>query len=237
MMKFVDISAATLQGTRDYQEDSFYVGPHGLVVCDGMGGHEDGGLASQAACSSIADRIQDQSATAVPQRVFADALQAIDKSPAGYYSGTTASYAQIVGGELVCSHVGDSPIWVLDGSGTSLLRFYPHNVSGEAYRMGRIASLDRASASPLSNRITSYLGPRVRAPDKIETDRFTAQAGMVVLVASDGLHCLSEEEILGYMAEALHGASCESVVLKLCDEVSQSPALSDNTTFVLGKVG
>jgi serine/threonine protein phosphatase PrpC len=118
---------------RDHNEDSHFIDPEAgiFVVCDGMGGHAAGEVASAIAVQTVREawasdetqKVADQWLQrgtpeahkrllhAVTQGVVAahDAIIAETKADRGKTGmGTTIVGAMVVGGEMVFAHCGDS---------------------------------------------------------------------------------------------------------------------------------
>lgn len=116
---------------RTVNEDSMFLDEklELFLVCDGMGGHTNGALASQMAVRSIVDTTKSEAAIQSSQEQLVLGLQAANKSVYSHASnnpdchgmGTTAVGARIDGNRLQICHVGDSRLYRLRGPSLQLL--------------------------------------------------------------------------------------------------------------------
>lgn len=91
-----------------------------FVVCDGMGGHAMGEVASQVICTTICDYWKSASADSDVEMVlkesFVKASEALDAKADvlnHVEMGTTMVLAAIVGNKLIVAHCGDSRCYLL----------------------------------------------------------------------------------------------------------------------------
>jgi protein phosphatase len=128
--KVEGIAGATDPGRRENNEDTFAYDPEGLygIVCDGMGGHEGGEVASNLAVQSLeqsANSLAQQALSALQIRQgLADALyqanqqifELNEQQGRDRYRkmGTTAVAYCLTGPLLHLAHVGDSRIYLID---------------------------------------------------------------------------------------------------------------------------
>lgn len=132
----------TTKGARDENEDAAAVLPRGIIVCDGMGGHEAGAEASGVLVRKFREGapIEDFAREAAS---WVGAIPHDGSKP----PGTTCSVACYHEGKLVGIHVGDSALFLLpqdpsrpmkrltpsDSLGETILKNSPDAVGG-AYR-------------------------------------------------------------------------------------------------------
>ncbi|GIW05344.1 MAG: hypothetical protein KatS3mg060_0149 [Dehalococcoidia bacterium] len=170
-----------------------------LVVCDGMGGHAAGEVASQIAVETILttyyDAASEDPADALVQaiqlanaKIFEQASQRPDQRG----MGTTCVAVVIRGDELTIAHAGDSRAYLLrDGALTRLTR--DHSLVEEWVAKGMLPA-DQADQHPMANVITRALG---HAPEvQVEIRREAAQAGDVLMLCSDGLSGRIGEDVM-----------------------------------------
>ena len=170
--------------------------PNVFIVADGMGGHNAGDYASRYAVETVVDEIG-ASFEKNPVRILGNAIEKANtlireraQEDAAYNGmGTTMVIATCMGKYLEVANVGDSRLYVINDKIEQVT--LDHSLVEEMVRMGGI---DRESARnhPDKNIITRAIGAR----DYIETDFFSMelQAGDIVLLCSDGLTNMMEDE-------------------------------------------
>ncbi len=190
---------------RDHNEDYFQIVPElGLhVVCDGMGGHAAGEVASQTAVTSIQRFIAEKKEALTKfdgsERALAELAQLLnqaliyasktvfdvasgDKGKHGM--GTTCVALMTVGDKGLMANVGDSRLYLArDGKLYQLST--DHNFMNEAVAQGML-SLEQAALSPHAQVLTRAVGtqPTVCADMLV----FDILPGDTFLLCSDGLH-------------------------------------------------
>jgi len=202
---------------RKLNEDNFLVDPQTslFAVCDGMGGHNAGEVASKLAIETLAAFIRKSAGeekditwpyglekelsfeanrlkTAIKlanKKVF----KAADNREEYTGMGTTVVAALVAGSVLTVGSAGDSRCYLLSRGQLRQLTRDDSWVSA-AWAEG-ILSSEEIERHPLRNVITKAVG----AKDSLEVDvvEHTLSPGDVALLCSDGLHAMiSDEEIL-----------------------------------------
>ncbi|MBX3250690.1 MAG: cyclic nucleotide-binding domain-containing protein [Myxococcales bacterium] len=188
--------------TRGHNEDFFLSDPElGLfVVCDGMGGHAAGELASRMTAETVREVIgagvdeamdvaSEQLRAAVEranQRVFE--LGVADRTKRGM--GTTCSALLVRGGKAALAHVGDSRLYLRRGGELHVLS-HDHTFLAEAVRQG-VLTPEQARESEHGNIVTRAVGPQERV--LVDVLVFDVLPGDVLLLCSDGLHQYFEDD-------------------------------------------
>ena len=179
---------------RDHNEDSLVVAPPLYVVCDGMGGHAAGEVASEIAVDVIASRAPDHADAAALGQAVEEANLAIIKAAregvgrAGM--GCTCTAAILEKERLVIAQVGDSRAYLLhQGKLQQLTR--DHSLVADLIEAGQITEAE-ARVHPQRSVITRALGsdPRTQ-PDLFEIN---VEAGDRLLLCSDGLSTMLEDD-------------------------------------------
>ncbi len=233
-------------GGRANNEDAFAIHRDNnlLVVADGMGGHQNGEMASASACQSLA-----ASATAAVAsfdstdaaktwlcQALQDAHQAVVKlnnNQSGLQRmGTTATLSLIQGSKLLVAWVGDSRVYRLRGSTLDLVND-DHVVKYELWRAGQLSNEEWNSyrRGYTTNVITRSLGSAY----KLEVDfrEVEIAAGDVILSCSDGLNnSLTEDQLIAILSS---GKSAQVMVEELIKAALAAQA-RDNVTAVVAVV-
>ncbi len=202
MLRVAEQYAGTDTGRqRRANEDSLLARSPLFVVADGMGGAQAGEVASRIAVESFQPGLQGQSQPELELATMAQAANArihelshSNAEQAGM--GTTLTAIYVGEQEVAIAHVGDSRAYCLrDGE---LVRLTDdHSLVDELMRQGRLTP-EEAIEHPQRSVITRALGPEGTV--EVDTRSFSARAGDVYLLCSDGLTTmLSEDEILALL--------------------------------------
>ena len=178
---------------RSHNEDSFLAQAPTFAVCDGMGGHAAGEIASSIAVATIAEHApshaDDLLLGAAVESANAAVIEgaAVGKGKVGM--GCTASAVSIELDKMAVAHVGDSRVYLLH-NGALVRLTHDHSYVEELVDAGEITA-DEARVHPSRSVITRALGSD---PD-MYADHFTidVSAGDRVLLCSDGLSSMVED--------------------------------------------
>lgn len=168
-----------------------------FVVCDGMGGHAAGEIASQLGAETIRDAYY-----AAPEKDIINALaHAVDQANQAIYSharehpeltgmGTTCVTLVLAGGRAYIVNIGDSRAYVARNGKLRQIT-QDHSWVAEQVRVGLLTE-QQARTHSHRNVITRSMGtqPNVTADLFIET----MHEGDRLLLCSDGLHGYVEED-------------------------------------------
>ena len=200
-------------GQRDNQEDSIFpseeqasVDNRLFILCDGMGGHESGEVASQTVCQALSDYIQKNFPA---DEVFTDAqlrealavanarLEEKDNG-AAKKMGTTLTFLYLHRGGATVAHIGDSRVYHLRPKTDEILyRTRDHSLIYDLFDVGEL-TLQEMETSPNKNIITRVMMPGQEQAPKADIVHITdIKPGDYFYLCSDGmLEEMSDVEII-----------------------------------------
>jgi protein phosphatase len=188
--------------------------PFGLyIVADGMGGHQYGEVASNAAIRSVAGYIikkfhpylfhingepMEESFQEIMQAAVREAQRSIQKEAPG--SGTTLTAALVVGQQVTVAHVGDSRAYFIQQDGRVETITRDHSLVKRLEELGHITP-EEAANYPHRNVLYRALGQG----EILDPDIFTMgfpQTGYL-MICSDGLWgVVTEQDLVRSIIEA-----------------------------------
>ncbi|MCU0490203.1 MAG: Stp1/IreP family PP2C-type Ser/Thr phosphatase [Chloroflexaceae bacterium] len=223
--------------TRETNQDCFGIGyaPPGsqnaelLVVCDGMGGHSAGDVASRMGVETILEyyRTNGGQAAELLESAFNEANRRIISAGRGNM-GTTGVAALFEGDQVVVANIGDSRAYLIrNGELRQITR--DHSLVGDQLAAGLLTP-EEARQSNIRNIITRALGHQHSA----DTDIFaeTVQPGDTILLSTDGMHGLVEDSEI---AEVITTLSLEDAIHQLVDLANERGG-TDNITVTAARV-
>ncbi len=234
-------SSSNVGRVREHNEDAYeylhYSGGDALIVCDGMGGHAAGDVASGIARSAIAaalvkDHYQD------PRELLYRALETAHEqvlamaSSAGGRSGmgTTAVVALIRDASLFVGHVGDSRAYLVrDGLTSQLTR---DQTRVQAMVDSGLLTEAAAKAHPDAGVLSQAIGqPRGLLPFVTpEREGIPVRAGDLIVLCTDGVYdALEHQEFTTLTACRSAAHAAETLVSVAVERDGQ-----DNATAVVG---
>jgi PPM family protein phosphatase len=211
-----------------------------FIIADGMGGHEDGEVASRIAIEKMASYVIDKlflpsiSVTNHQldnsiQEVLRDgaisAHQAIKHNAKG--SGTTLTTALVIDDQLTLAHIGDSRAYLIEPDWRIKLLTHDHSLVKRLEEIGQITS-EEASRHPKRNLLYRALGQG----DQIEPEvtSYHIYPRQMLLLCSDGLWgVLPEAEVVQLIQASLEPQIvCQSLV-----DAANSAGGPDNISVIL----
>ncbi len=191
------------KGKKPNQEDSLFPlageatqDTRVFLVCDGMGGHENGEVAS--AC--VADTIGQLTSTIPPcttgemRNAFEDALakayhnlDALDNSESEKKMGTTLTFLALCTDGVLVAHIGDSRVYQLRPGKGIVFQTRDHSLVNDLIASGEISE-EEAMSHPQRNVITRAIQPHQDYPAKATYNALTdIRKGDVFFMCCDGV--------------------------------------------------
>lgn len=212
-------------GRKDNQEDNVYPSGKNLtidnrffVLCDGMGGHDNGELASDTVCHALGNYFE----TNVPNDgiitvdYFKDALayayDELDKQDNGAVKkmGTTMTCLYLHKKGYLVAHIGDSRIYHLRPANTDLAngrlgiiyQSSDHSLVNDLLKAGELTE-EEAISFPQKNIITRAMQPNLERRYKADVFSFSdIQSGDYFFLCSDGvLEQLTNERLCEILSD------------------------------------
>lgn len=209
-----------------------------LVICDGMGGHAAGHLASSIALESFVQALDaDGSRGADAARLTEASKQAntavheaARENPAWRGMGSTLVAVGIRGEDLVIANVGDSPAYLWRGGEWTLIS-QDHSWPAEQVRLGLIKP-EAAVDHPYKHRLTRAIGVWEHIP--AFSNRLQVREGDLVVICSDGVETagVSVDEMGDHLAQGELDEGIRAVIER-CRELGAP----DNITIAAARVG
>ena len=196
---------------RDHNEDSLIVASPLFAVCDGMGGHEAGEVASEIAADTLAELAPTNADSAALGKAVEAAntaiIDAVAEGRGREGMGTTCTAAIIEGERLVIAQVGDSRAYLLSGGKLQQIT-RDHSLVADLVEAGQMTA-EEARTAPNRSIITRALGT---APDTVpDLYELNVKSGDRLLVCSDGLSgMLTDKEIEKVLCEVRDPQDCAS---------------------------
>ncbi len=237
---------------RDHNEDAYVSDPaiRLFAVCDGLGGHAAGEVASHTACEIVRDHIRTHRNTidtygitptittrnralqVVTEAVEAACQHIYQQSQADPYQrgmGCTIALAVLTEETAIIAHVGDSRVYLVRQQLAHLLT-EDHSRVAEQFRKGQLSAAE-VSRSPGSSALTRALG--IQPEVEIETLTLELADGDRLILCSDGLSDLLTTHEISEYGSTKH---LPSVPRNLVD-LANTRGGYDNITVIAVEVG
>jgi protein phosphatase len=217
---------------REHNEDTYYADADlGLwLVADGMGGHENGEVASALARDTLVDAIRRgetlaQSIQLADEEIIRHSNRRTQALPMGT---TVAAIRMKPDDSFEVAWVGDSRVYLWDGQLRQLSQ--DHSYVRELIEQGAI-SPEQARTHPHRNVVTQALGVTDPQNLRVETVAGRLEPGQQVLLCSDGLTEEVEDSMIGQIlgrADLSAQEAVDHLILAALDGGG-----SDNVTVVI----
>ncbi len=231
------------QGLRENDEDAFRYGAIDdnaafYVVCDGVGGAQKGEVASELACSTIAEYLQQHPFSSCPEHetYIKKMLESVDLAFDRYFvdhpkakgMGTTLTLLLLFPNQAIIAHVGDSRIYYVRKNQV-LYQTRDHSLVNELMENG-IISEEETESHPMKNVILRAIqGASVKSS---KADIHTINQiipGDYFFLCTDGiLEGISSNELVLILNSSVPDADKAEEIKKRCENLSR-----DNYTAIL----
>jgi protein phosphatase len=236
-----------IQGERDYQEDSFSIKELGdeklLLLCDGMGGHVGGKQASSLSVEEFVQGFSLHINSPIYKRLETGLTtaniaiqQKVSQSAELKGMGTTLVAVHVSGDTIYWVSVGDSPLWLVRENQIQRLNA-DHSLAGVFKKLvdqGQMTAQDAASDPKRHALLSSVSGDEIKHVDLRES-AFELKQGDCLLLASDGLETLSDDDIIRLVA--VNGKPEKTVALLLDAVRTYKKSQQDNATVIVYRHG
>lgn len=192
MINAINKSSFCDKGIRENNEDYIIQKDNVCILCDGMGGHGHGEIASKTIAESVMSYLISLSTVVYTEDDFQKALDfalselnAQDTFDSERKMGTTLVVVAINPSHLLIGHVGDSRCYVFDEHTQILFRSKDHSKVAEAVE-AEILTEEEAWSNPNKNILTRCV---IAGKDKviIEIDKIRIYGKNRLFLCSDGV--------------------------------------------------
>jgi serine/threonine protein phosphatase PrpC len=237
----VTIGNAQYIGTRDEQEDSFATAENNnyilSVVADGMGGYDNGKLASNITINTFVQEFTSTLDIHPIENFFVNAAKAcnravLDKAK-GKRMGCTLVSAIVSEGCLYWASIGDSAIMLFkDGEIINLNKKHVYKeVLENKFISGKITE-EQLLNDPMKKRIHSYIGIEVLKDIEISEKPVKLRFGDKVILCSDGVYnSLPEIELENILSKPIHPINTAEEIIDAIKAKNYSR--QDNATVIV----
>lgn len=253
----LEIASGLYQGDRDYQQDSietYVIEPEKLicsVLSDGMGGHKYGNLASRAIVSSCIKSLKAARAdittdiSKIPSILRASATAAnrrlstiVHEQTSNETMGGTLVVFIIADGKLFWCSVGDSPMYLLRDSKLRQLN-ENHSLGQGLSDLAKLGRINAKTAAVMASKstLTSVLNGKKLSQMDCPSEPFKLRKGDLVLLASDGIETLTQDEIAELLNREKDGSAAEICSNVIAEVEGRAAPKQDNLSTSVVVVG
>jgi|GEM_PF-704797 len=216
---------------------------HVFVVCDGMGGHVGGQIASSLGVKSILDFFERE----LYQNIYVAINNAIQfaneqiyyksvEDPSLQGMGTTLVLLIIRDTDVYLAHVGDSRIYVMSGGKLSQLTI-DHSLVQKLVEKG-IIEASEAESHPRKNEILRAMGTTQTVEPEIMEEPYHPSKGDIFLLCSDGLSGMISYKVISEIlsnSNALNEKTAK--LISMANDAGGTDNISVELIEISGSVG
>lgn len=225
----LDIISYTNNGGHEINEDSYYVGEDAFVVCDGLGGHDQGEVASARAIECV----KEYCTGSYTEDHIMELLNAANKSVLDLNSDarTTIAIAFIEDSVFKYANVGDSRVYLFR-NGSIIAQSRDHSVCQAAIDMGTLRPEELRESEDRSS-LLKVLGNDENLNIKKMYEPVELQDGDAFIVCSDGFwEYVYETEMEADLLKS--GTAVQWTTYMLKRQLLRAHNEGDNYTLICG---
>lgn len=229
----------THQGKRENQEDSIgSIENTAYIVCDGVGGHSKGEVASGTTLEYMLQEIKKDasfSKESIQNLIHQAQLhlnQQLVQMPTAEGMGTTLASLFISKEAFYIAHIGDSRVYWVKPQEKKIWHTWDHSLVGNLMQMGQITRED-GRFHPNGNRISkAIIANSDNKTQKADIAKMTnVSVGDLFLICSDGVtESWSEYELLDLLCDTTKSSEIKLALIK---EKCAKESKDNNTAFLL----
>lgn len=210
MTELFNIDVFSHQGKRENNEDSYFPNDeiktdlnNLFLVCDGVGGHNKGEIASDLCCTQLNAYFSNNKIEVSDEATIDDAIKFVEKkfdsymkdNPESTDMASTITLLHLHTQGATVSHMGDSRVYLFR-NGKILFRTKDHSLVQELFDQGIITEEEMATHSQ-RNRISRAMRGASAKSYKADTTLLTdLQEGDIFFMCSDGvLESFSDDQL------------------------------------------
>lgn len=234
------------KGKRSYQEDARYPDedvPQGckpaFIVCDGVGGQDNGEVASRTVADAMGSYMQNVNlskpfTTEDFGKVLEYSYSCLYKRMRMYSKdmATTMTFVCFNKDGVFCAHMGDSRIYHVRPGVGILYQSEDHSLVNALVHSGNLTP-EEAINHPKSNVITrciSYVEKGVDKPSATTIQINDVEKGDYFFLCTDGvLHCVDDDELLSILSSDISDKEKIDIIAK-----KSKNSYDNNTAFLVG---
>lgn len=184
-------------GLRSNNEDYICFSDYAFALCDGVGGIDNGEIASKLVCEAFIReaRIYHQCEVTITlienilTKVQSELNQLAIEQPVLNGIGTTFCAAVFTGSGLICAHTGDSRIYVIDTMEKKFWKTTDHTVSSELVQSGMMKkskSRNLTFTNQLTRAFQAKPETKMTPPDIQKFENISSRH--LIFICSDGIN-------------------------------------------------
>lgn len=241
-----EVQLRTEIGGRQDQQDTAYIYCDQditfAIVCDGMGGTEDGAQASSIAVNSMRELLKqyiEHHSRGNIVRFLAESMTELDSRVSHALGkkkgGTTAVAVMIQDGKLYWFSAGDSRLYICRGS-ELVQATRDHNYFlrlDELLKNGEISQEDYRRESEKGEALISYMGVGGLPVYDLTNVPLNVMEGDILLLTTDGLYKAIPQELILHILRGNDSLAAKADKLMSQITVLKSSVVLDNTTYAL----